>query len=36
MSGHVAYMKVSGCVAYTWDPVWVMLALQPLVMSGYG
>ena len=36
LSGHVAYMWVSGCVACTWDPVWVMLALQPLVMRGYG
>ena len=36
LSGHVAYMCVTGCVACTWDPVWVMLALQPLVMRGYG
>ena len=36
LSGHVAYMWVSGCVACTWDPVWVMLALQPLMMRGYG
>ena len=35
LSGHVAYMCVTGCVACTWDPVWVMLALQPLVMRGY-
>ena len=32
----MVYTWVSGCVAYMWGPVWVMLALQPLVMSGYG
>ena len=33
---HVVHRWVFGCVAQMWDPAWVMLALQPLVMRGYG